>query len=67
MISYMESRDLFFPRSSLQLKCLVLLTTDRPALLAEGTFESTAAVISCFRFVFTGLIGRVLVFTLLCS
>ena len=67
MISYMESRDLFFPRGSLQLKCLVLLTTDHPAFLAEGTFVSTAAVISCFRFVFTGLIGRVLVFTLLCS
>ena len=55
----------FFP-ISVRLKCLVLLTIDRPAFLAEETFESIAAVISCFRFAFTGLVGRVLVFRLLC-
>ena len=55
-----------FSQVSLRLKCLMLLTIDRPPFLAEGTFESIAAVISYFRFIFTGLIGRVLVFTLLC-
>ena len=65
MVSYVEGHNLFFP-ISLRLKCLVLLTLDRPAFLREGTFESIAAVISCFRFVFTGLIARVLVFALLC-
>ena len=52
---------IYFSPISFRLTCLVLLTIDRPAFLVEGRFESIAAFISCFLFVFIGLIGAVLV------